>query len=338
MKTKAELKFSALIPTYNRRAHVFRAIESILGQSIPVEEIVVVDDGSTDGTCLAIQEKYGSKVRVVTQKNGGVGEARRRAVEEAKGEWVAFLDSDDEWTPGRNEMLFAVAASAPPQVAWIFGDTQFVTDAGCTDSVFAQIQFAVPQAVQIFRDPLAELPWDQEITRPPVIQSSVIRRASLIEMQCFQEGLRHGEDLLAGIQIASRFWFAAIPQVVTRLYRTGELKTSSLELTGISSIAVCKAGMLAYELAARTSGKNEWIDLYADRVRRLCKASARERLPIRRLAGQQFRFGISLKSLLFWCAAMLGGGFFRAGFFFKGLLRRLSGKNRGDQSPITVQR
>jgi len=89
---------SVVIPAYNAEAHVGRAIESVLAQSRPADEIIVVDDGSSDATATAAQA-CGEQVRVIVQENAGAGAARNRGVREARSEWVAFLDADDEWLP-----------------------------------------------------------------------------------------------------------------------------------------------------------------------------------------------------------------------------------------------
>ncbi len=130
------MKVSALIPTYNRRNYIFRAIDSVLAQTVPVDEIIVVDDGSTDGTLEAIGSVYGPEVKVVRQENMGVSVARKRAIDEAQGEWVAFLDSDDEWLPERNAAFLRAISIVPPKVAWIFGNTRYVTDEGEGSTVF----------------------------------------------------------------------------------------------------------------------------------------------------------------------------------------------------------
>ena len=144
---------SALIPTYNRRTVIFRAIESILSQTEPVDEIIIVDDGSTDGTLEAIRNRYGSIIKTFVQPNKGVSFARKRAVEEAKGEWVAFLDSDDEWLPKRNAAFLDAITQIPPQVAMIFGDTRFITDNGQGDTVFHQNNMQIGREIRIFREP-----------------------------------------------------------------------------------------------------------------------------------------------------------------------------------------
>lgn len=89
-------KITVIIPTFNRERYVQRAIDSVLNQSFKDYELVVVDDGSTDNTRPALQH-YGTRIRYIYQTNQGVSAARNTGIEAATGEWVAFLDSDDEW-------------------------------------------------------------------------------------------------------------------------------------------------------------------------------------------------------------------------------------------------
>jgi len=91
------MKISVVIPTYNRIALVERAIDSVLKQSIKPFDIIVVDDGSDDGTSEMIKKKYRS-INLVQQQNSGVSAARNNGIKHAKGDWISLLDSDDEWT------------------------------------------------------------------------------------------------------------------------------------------------------------------------------------------------------------------------------------------------
>lgn len=93
---------SVVIPTYNRADVVGRAVESALAQSYRELEVIVVDDGSNDGTCDVLKE-FGDRIRVIPQKNSGPSAARNRGVHEARGEVISFLDSDDVWLPGKIE-------------------------------------------------------------------------------------------------------------------------------------------------------------------------------------------------------------------------------------------
>ncbi len=91
-------KVSVIIPVYNRAALIGRAIRSVLDQTFCDFEVIVVDDGSTDTTAQVIKA-FGNGIQYVLQKNGGCSVARNRGIQEAKGEYIAFLDSDDYWAP-----------------------------------------------------------------------------------------------------------------------------------------------------------------------------------------------------------------------------------------------
>jgi glycosyltransferase involved in cell wall biosynthesis len=89
---------STIIPTYNRASLVSEAIDSVLAQTYPQIEVIVIDDGSTDGT-LEVLKRYGNRIQVISQPNAGPAAARNRGIDAAQGEMVAFLDSDDLWLP-----------------------------------------------------------------------------------------------------------------------------------------------------------------------------------------------------------------------------------------------
>jgi glycosyltransferase involved in cell wall biosynthesis len=112
---------SVVIPTYNRAHVVITAIESALGQTRPPLEVVVVDDGSTDGTEARVRALGDARVRYLGQANGGVSAARNAGVRAATGTLVAFLDSDDVWKPDKLERDVAVLA-AHPEVDAVFTD------------------------------------------------------------------------------------------------------------------------------------------------------------------------------------------------------------------------
>ena len=94
------MNISVIIPTYNRAHLLSRAVQSVLNQTMPAHEIIIVDDGSTDNTAELITQRF-SQCRYIQQPNMGVSAARNSGIESASGEWLAFLDSDDEWLPGK---------------------------------------------------------------------------------------------------------------------------------------------------------------------------------------------------------------------------------------------
>lgn len=93
---------SVIIPTYNRAYCLSRAIDSVLAQSHPVEKICVIDDGSTDDTQQLLQSNY-PQIHYIRQENKGVSAARNKGIRKIKSQWIAFLDSDDEWLPQKIE-------------------------------------------------------------------------------------------------------------------------------------------------------------------------------------------------------------------------------------------
>jgi glycosyltransferase involved in cell wall biosynthesis len=303
------MKVSAIIPTFNRRNYIRRAIDSVLAQTTPVDEIIVVDDGSTDGTAEALETWYGSRVRVVRQENSGVSGARRLGIQEACGEWIAFLDSDDEWTPERNEKLLAAAAVVPRDVAWIFGNLRIVTDEGDSTTLFEKYGLSLAECPDVFSDPLSvQYPFQFGL-----LQGSFIRRNVLLELDCFDAGLRSSEDLLAGFQVACRYKFAAIPSVVGRYFLTSDLAASSATVNGVFGPDYFRARMLAFTLDIESGRKRPWNRRYASEVRGLCQVLASQGKQVRGLALQQFRFGgVTAKGIAFLCAAMLGRGGIKA--------------------------
>jgi glycosyltransferase involved in cell wall biosynthesis len=106
---------SVIIPTFNRACLLTQAVQSALSQSHRSLEVLVIDDGSTDGTETSLKERFAQepRLRYVRQPNQGVSAARNRGLAEARGELVAFLDSDDVWLPGKLERQVAVLAEFP---------------------------------------------------------------------------------------------------------------------------------------------------------------------------------------------------------------------------------
>ncbi len=107
---------SVVIPTHDRAAATERAARSVLAQSHRALELLVIDDGSTDGTAERVEALGDPRLRVVRQRNAGVAAARNRGLAEAKGAYVAFLDSDDAWRPDKLARQVAALEAAPARV------------------------------------------------------------------------------------------------------------------------------------------------------------------------------------------------------------------------------
>lgn len=110
---KSRLLASVIIPAYNREDTIGGAVESALVQTYGELEVIVVDDGSTDGTVRAL-ERFGDRIRVICQQNAGPSAARNRGVAASNGEIVGFLDSDDHWLPDKIAKQVALMERAGP--------------------------------------------------------------------------------------------------------------------------------------------------------------------------------------------------------------------------------
>ena len=115
-----DITISVVIPAYNCERYITRSIDSVLAQTRPVDEIIIVDDGSSDNTGEVVK-RYGGKVRYIRQENAGASVARNTGIEAATGDWIAFLDGDDEWLPDKikhqTELL-----SRNPNLVWVTGN------------------------------------------------------------------------------------------------------------------------------------------------------------------------------------------------------------------------
>ena len=109
----SDFAVSVVIPLYNKASFVRRTLESVLSQTHPATEIIVVDDASTDGGVTAIGDLIGGPVKLIRQANAGPGVARNRGIAEASSEWIAFIDADDQWQPNHLATLAEVAAAFP---------------------------------------------------------------------------------------------------------------------------------------------------------------------------------------------------------------------------------
>jgi glycosyltransferase involved in cell wall biosynthesis len=111
-------KISVIIPVFNRRQEVLRAIASVLAQTLPPDEILVVDDASTDGTVEAVVALQEPRIRIMRHaRNRGAAAARNTGIEAAQGDWIAFLDSDDEWDKRKLARQLETLRRAPADTA-----------------------------------------------------------------------------------------------------------------------------------------------------------------------------------------------------------------------------
>ena len=111
---------SVIIPTYNREKFLPATIDSVLRQTYSDYEIIVVDDGSTDGTQEVIEKLYGGKLKYIYKNNGGPASARNVGLKNASGNYIAFLDSDDLWFPEKLETQIRFMEKNHSQITLVY--------------------------------------------------------------------------------------------------------------------------------------------------------------------------------------------------------------------------
>lgn len=112
------MKISVVIPLYNKASHISNTIQHVLNQSFQDFEIIVVNDGSTDGSEKIVAEMNDPRIRLINQDNGGVSLARNRGVKESNSDLIAFLDADDEWYDDYLQTMYNLFLAYPSAVAY----------------------------------------------------------------------------------------------------------------------------------------------------------------------------------------------------------------------------
>ncbi len=202
---------SVVIPVYNRRQQVQRAIASALRQSLPPHEILVADDASTDGTPAAVAALADPRLRLLRHdRNRGAGAARNTGIAAATGKWIAFLDSDDEWEPRKLERQLAQLMGAPKNVA--ANVTGYVID----DLRNGQSRRLCPTERQA---KLGALVWGCPLGPGSTM---MVSRDMFHEIGPFDEALRRLEDWDWLMRYLPRYALGIVPEPLAIVHKGGD--------------------------------------------------------------------------------------------------------------------
>ncbi len=195
-------KISLVVPTYNYGAYLRRAIDSALTQTFPPEEIIVVDDGSTDDT-RSIVASFGGRVRYIFQNNRGISNARNNGIAAAQGDWIAFLDADDWWLPEKLQ-LQVEALRRRPRAALVYTAAWKVAPDGTREYCPAVATSRI---------------WPQLRYRNCISNgsSAIVLRKALLDVGGFDETLKACEDWDMWIRLARKYSFAVVNVPVTAI-------------------------------------------------------------------------------------------------------------------------
>lgn len=196
--------FSVIVPTYQSAETIADAVASALAQTVPAHEIIVCDDGSTDGTAAAL-EPYLDSITYLWHNNEGAAAARNRGIRAASGEFVTTLDSDDIWLPRYLEGVSALAADRP-DLDLLSTDTWFEVDGEIVGRFYAENAFSVTDQ-------------RKAILAGCFVGWPAARRSCLLEAGGFDESLLVGEDWDAWLRLIFAGSRAGLVDEPLRRYR-----------------------------------------------------------------------------------------------------------------------
>ena len=196
---------SLVIPAYNRASLLKRALESVAMQTNRPAEIIVVDDGSTDDTAIMIKKEFPDVV-YIHQKNSGVSAARNLGIQNANHEWIAFLDSDDEWLPGKLAIQLSVIENNPADTHLVHSNEIWIRNGNRVNQMDKHEKYGG---------------WIFEHCLPmcAISPSSVLIKKSLLyEAGLFDEQLPACEDYDMWLKICARYPVKYLPQPLIKKY------------------------------------------------------------------------------------------------------------------------
>jgi glycosyltransferase involved in cell wall biosynthesis len=200
---------SIIIPTFNHKTYVTDAVESGLNQTYPAVEIIVVDDGSTDGTGEVLRERYGERIRYLYQENRGPAATRNAGTRVARGEFVHYCDADDQLLPSKIERCMAVFRQHP-EFGLVYTQCHFVEKDGRT--IVPRPQPDLPSG-----DVFCELLCGPMGNFVPQCTPLIYRQA-VLDAEGFNERLRGTEDWDMWLRLAAQHPFGVINEPLA-LYR-----------------------------------------------------------------------------------------------------------------------
>ena len=194
---------SVIIPLYNKEHQIANTLHSVLKQTFQNFEIVVVDDGSTDGSVQEVEKVNDNRIRIVRQKNVGVSAARNKGVKEAHYDLVAFLDADDEWKSNYLETQYNLYLKYPQcnvyACRYEFCDSNGII----SNTIIRKLAFQGEDGVLTNYFEVASC------SHPPICSISVmVKKTAIVNIGGFPIGVKSGEDLLTWARLAVHYKIA----------------------------------------------------------------------------------------------------------------------------------
>lgn len=222
---------SVIIPTYNRARFLVQAVDSVLRQTYRNFEIIVVDDGSTDNTKEVVSQYASEPLKYVFQKNNGPSAARNTGIKLARGEYIAFLDSDDLWDPCKLEVQLS-AFCDDPALGILFTNARYIDEIGVIN------RESMSDKGYVFGgDFIREV---AEYRFPHASDTVLLRKSVLNSREFFDESLRLAEDIDLWVRIALKHKVGYIdqPLVSVRIHNVSLMRQTSSGLLRIRAVQI----------------------------------------------------------------------------------------------------
>lgn len=207
---------SVVIPLYNKEKQIVAALQKVFEQTYQDFEIIIVDDGSTDGSISEVNKFSDSRVQLISQENAGVSMARNKGIENAKGKYIAFLDADDEWDSQYLEEQINLINRYPQ------------CDIFASNYIFKHLSGKYENTI------IRGLPFDGEngilsnyfqvasMSHPPLWTSAVVvSKKSIQDIGGFPKGIKSGEDILTWARLSCKYKIAFSKKILAT-YNLGE--------------------------------------------------------------------------------------------------------------------
>lgn len=188
---------SVVIPLYNKEKQIAHTLQSVFNQTLQDFEIVIVDDGSTDGSVAEVEKYSDSRIRLIRQTNAGVSAARNRGIEEARYDLIAFLDADDEWKPEYLATQYYLSQKYPDCNVFACNYEFRDTEGKVTPTIIRKLPFTSDDGILTNYFEVASC------SHPPLWTSAVMVKTQAIQaIGGFPVGIKSGEDLLTWARLA----------------------------------------------------------------------------------------------------------------------------------------
>jgi hypothetical protein len=256
------MRVTLAVTAYNAAWCIERALDSVIAQTRPPDDLLVADDGSTDDTVERIERRYGSRVRVLRLPHGGLTASRKASFEAASGDWIASLDADDLWLPVKLERQIAFL-EAHPEVRWC-----------TTDGVYESAEAVIRDSwLSDYFKPVSDRAGDllPELSQRcfPLVSSMLVNRDAYRAVGGFDTSFRYSQDYDLWLRLAARFPGGICAQPLIRYWSSPGQLSRKVEARFLDDLALMqrlgrgelrdtpelrrvgeqRAGALEYELA-----------------------------------------------------------------------------------------